>query len=56
MSGKGKLTWANGDIYQGNFQNGKYQGFGVMTYSDGSKAAGVWDKGRKHGEFKETDP
>lgn len=27
-----------------------------MTYSDGSKADGNWEKGRKHGFFNEIDP
>lgn len=42
MHGKGKLTWNNGDIYEGSFVNGKYQGWGIMSYPDQSSAEGNW--------------
>lgn len=42
MSGKGKLKWSNGQNYDGEFQSGKYHGYGTMTYPDGSKASGYW--------------
>ena len=42
MSGNGKLVFENGDVYEGEFQNGKYEGFGVIKYEDGSQASGNW--------------
>ena len=55
MAGTGKLVWENGDVYEGEFENGKYNGYGTMKYEDGSIASGNWQKGRKHGFFTETD-
>ncbi len=31
MSGKGKLVWKNGKKYEGDFENGDFNGFGVYT-------------------------
>ena len=35
MSGKGEFIHANGDIYEGNFENGQRHGIGKLTSSDG---------------------
>ena len=35
MSGKGKFIHANGDIYEGNFENDQRNGQGKLTSSDG---------------------
>lgn len=42
MSGKGKLKWINGNMYEGLFSNGKFQGFGTMVMADGSSTEGLW--------------
>ena len=39
----GKKTYANGDIYVGNFFYRYRQGFGSITYSNGDRYVGVWD-------------
>ena len=47
--GKGKITYPDGDMYQGNFENG--YGIGKMTYTDGNtyEENFVGDKLHKHG-------
>ena len=32
----------NGDVYEGTFKNGKFNGQGVLTCSDGSSYTGEW--------------
>ena len=34
MHGIGKLTYANGDIYEGSFVDGKKSGSGLLRYKD----------------------
>ena len=34
-SGKGKMTYANGDVYEGDFMNNKFHGKGKFTYENG---------------------
>jgi hypothetical protein len=34
--GKAKVVYSTGDLYQGEFYEGKKDGFGVYTYRDGS--------------------
>ena len=33
--GKGKAIYANGDVYEGQFEKGRRQGEGTYTFSDG---------------------
>ena len=40
--GKGKMTYANGDVYDGEWEDGK------MTYADGVVYNGEWKDGKKH--------
>ncbi len=46
-SGRGTMTYANGDVYTGNFLNEDKSGSGTMRYSDGSSWAGIWLFGEK---------
>ena len=32
MDGKGKMTWADGTIYEGEYKNDKKNGFGTLTW------------------------
>ncbi len=46
-SGKGTYIWANGDVYEGEWQNGKRDGFGILHLKSAGKdslIAGMWDK------------
>ena len=42
FSGKGRLSWANGDVYDGKLQNGKRQGKGMFAWSNGQRYKGDW--------------
>ena len=54
MHGRGKSTWAHGDVYVGEHRSGQPYGEGVMTYSDGSVYEGRYLEGLRHGQGKET--
>ena len=43
-----------GDIYKGNFKDGKRHGYGTYYWSEGSKYEGNWSNGNQHGEGKYT--
>lgn len=34
MDGYGQYTWANGDVYQGNWKNGRFEGGGKFVHHD----------------------
>lgn len=36
-NGKGKFTHANGDIYDGNWKNGKAHGYGIFIHHTGGR-------------------
>ena len=44
-NGQGTETYANGDTYDGNWENGMPNGQGTKTYSDGSTYDGNWENG-----------
>lgn len=41
-SGFGKQTYANGDVYEGNWYTGSRQGFGIYQFQNGDKYEGKW--------------
>jgi len=45
MNGQGTFTWANGDIYVGEFIDSKRHGQGTKTNADGSVMKGIWEEG-----------
>ena len=49
--GKGVLTKANGDKYEGNMVNGRPHGLNTMTSSDGTISVGKFIHGYRHGQF-----
>jgi hypothetical protein len=56
-SGNGSYTWANGEIYVGNWKNGKRHGEGTFTFTkDGRKLTqkGVWRNDEFLREVKEA--
>ena len=56
MHGFGKITWADGRSYEGEYINDKKQGnlfilgYGIFTWPDGRRYKGSWKKGRQHGK------
>jgi len=51
--GKGKLTWANGCSYEGEFRNNEFDGHGRFTWSDDLYYEGSFSDGmiNGHGEY-----
>jgi len=49
MNGKGKITYNNGEFYEGNFLNGLYHGEGIYYWPNGSIFRGAYKKGKKQG-------
>ena len=47
--GRGKLTFPDGAVYDGEFQNGTIEGHGRMTSCDGQWYIGEWTDGKKNG-------
>ena len=47
--GRGKYTWANGDSYEGNWDNGEQSGRGRYRYAIDDVYEGNWAHGRKNG-------
>jgi hypothetical protein len=43
--GKGLYRLNNGEVYDGNFMNGEYDGFGMMIYLSGDVYEGDWRRG-----------
>ncbi len=50
--GYGKLTWQNGDYYEGNFKFGKRNGQGKRVNVDGSEYSGDYIDDKPHGRGK----
>lgn len=40
MNGQGVYKWVDGKVYEGNWRNGKREGYGILTYADGRKYEG----------------
>ena len=52
--GKGKMTYSNGDVYDGEWKNNKRHGEGTITFQNKTTYKGRWinDKINGYGEFK----
>ena len=46
------MTYGNGDVYEGNWKDGKKNGKGKYTYTDGTVYEGDWKDGSKNGKGK----
>ena len=55
-AGRGKLAFASGDVYEGDFKAGRMDGYGKMTYIDGDTYEGEWKCDEHHGKGKYTFP
>jgi hypothetical protein len=50
FEGLGRMVYANGDIYTGQWFTGQKNGVGIMTYTAGQKLyKGHWSDGKKNG-------
>jgi len=47
---QGTQTYGSGDIYVGEFKNGKRSGQGTLTSANGAKYVGGWKDGNLHGQ------
>ena len=47
-NGKGKFTFQNGDIYNGDFKDGHLSGHGKMNYSNGDIYEGLYNDCKKY--------
>jgi hypothetical protein len=55
-TGKRRMLYPNGDVYDGEWDKGKYHGFGVFTGQNGYRYEGFWRQGKRHGLGKENCP
>lgn len=56
-SSKGTIRYRNGEVYQGDFKDGKKHGFGIYKWTDGSVFEGWYSEDRKegHGKFRSAN-
>ena len=54
FNGKGRMTHANSDIYQGDWKPGKAKGYGVFVDTNGSMYEGEWLNDQQHGYGSES--
>lgn len=50
MTGHGVFCDEEGNVYEGDFLNGKFNGYGQLTYSNGDIYIGSMNKGKKEGK------
>ena len=53
---KGIYTFADGRVYEGEFENALYEGRGKQTWPDGTLYIGEWHKDQRHGKGTMTWP
>ena len=54
--GEGKITYEEGDVYEGELVDGKRSGKGKMTYKNGNIYEGEWAEDVRHGHGSLTYP
>ena len=50
------MTFTNGDVYKGEFVEGKQHGRGTTAYADKDKYVGEWENGTYHGQGTLSSP
>ena len=48
--GRGKMTWADGDVYEGLWRNDERWGQGTFSWADGNVYDGPFENGERHGQ------
>jgi hypothetical protein len=56
MEGQGSYSFKNGNLYIGEFVDGKREGLGIFTYSNGNKYIGEFKNGNMEGQGTFTYP
>ena len=46
---KGRYFFPNGNLYDGEFVEGRFDGFGMYKWPDGENYTGEWKKDKRHG-------
>ncbi|MBQ9008415.1 MAG: TIR domain-containing protein, partial [Clostridia bacterium] len=54
INGLGKMTYSNGDVYEGEWKDDKRNGQGKMSYSNGDVYEGEWKDNKRNGIGKLT--
>ena len=49
------MVWADGSVYEGEFNYGKMEGYGKKTFANGEKYEGEFREDMRHGEGKIYD-
>ncbi len=52
FSGTGKVTWSNGDVFDGTLVKGRRQGNGAFVWANGQRYEGEWKDDTPHGKGK----
>jgi uncharacterized caspase-like protein len=50
LSGKGRLAWTNGDVFEGTLVSGIKQGKGSFTWANGQRYEGDWERDLPNGK------
>jgi len=56
FDGHGKMTYSDGDVYEGEWKDGKKQGFGELRTGSGNHYKGYFEEGLRCGEGMQTWP
>ncbi|NIU26990.1 hypothetical protein GWN75_21240, partial [candidate division KSB1 bacterium] len=54
--GEGTYKYTNGNVYEGEWVDGRKSGQGTQTWADGEKYVGGWSNNREHGMGIKTWP
>ena len=49
-NGQGVFSWTGNEKYEGEWKDGKMDGYGFINFSDGINYEGEWKDGTRHGE------
>jgi hypothetical protein len=53
--GDGLYTWVDGEVFGGQFVDGKPHGLGVKSWPDGERYSGDWFEGERSGLQRERE-
>lgn len=56
MHGHGRLTFADGSSYDGDFQLNFFEGIGTFTWPDGAQFIGTWQRSKPVGKSEYIGP